>query len=257
MVLKMDELEMTTNVCEICGMPISGSKKQPDHNHKTIRIRDTLCHHCNLGIGFFNDNTSVMKKSVIYLKECRADPYGAMLLYADNDFCIICGKRLSPNNKCIDYDHETGLFRSILCNKCNNGLNMFDDVIELIQNAINYLIKYETIANIKTEKKTQDNIEKIDDFPIREHVRQQNPSYNRKYPPYTRRIYFKIPIKKIRVKKWGKKMLEKYYQTHLRPIDTTELLLWYKFHKHITNRPRDWIIPQHKFGTRINYEKWF
>lgn len=39
-----------------------------DHNHKTGKIRGLLCNRCNKGIGFFNDNISLIKKAIKYLE---------------------------------------------------------------------------------------------------------------------------------------------------------------------------------------------
>lgn len=62
-----------------------------------------------------------------------------------NDLCKICNK---PESKlwqgkvtelCIDHCHETGKVRGLLCFKCNIGIGVFDDNIENIQIAIEYI----------------------------------------------------------------------------------------------------------------------
>ena len=39
----------------------------------------------------------------------------------------------------MDHDHKTKEFRGWLCHKCNRGLGTFDDNIDMLLRAINYL----------------------------------------------------------------------------------------------------------------------
>jgi hypothetical protein len=42
-------------------------------------------------------------------------------VYLNTMNCQHCGKEfLNSQNRCLDHDHETGLFRKILCQACNN-----------------------------------------------------------------------------------------------------------------------------------------
>lgn len=57
--------------------------------------------------------------------------------------CGICGR---PNADIegqkrlhIDHDHATGDFRGLLCAKCNTALGKFDDSVDILQKAIDYL----------------------------------------------------------------------------------------------------------------------
>ena len=65
------------------------------------------------------------------------EQYDIMIL-DQNDKCGICKKELH-NEIHIDHDHATGKVRGILCGKCNKGLGQFDDNVEFLRNAINYL----------------------------------------------------------------------------------------------------------------------
>ena len=58
--------------------------------------------------------------------------------------CAICKKHKSDileKDLYPDHDHETGLLREMLCNKCNIGLGSFLDSTKLIKKAMNYLKK--------------------------------------------------------------------------------------------------------------------
>ena len=68
-----------------------------------------------------------------------------------NDSCQICGtplidmnkdnrtKERHGNKKCIDHCHETKKIRGVLCTRCNTGLGLFKDNVEVMRNAIQYL----------------------------------------------------------------------------------------------------------------------
>lgn len=66
-----------------------------------------------------------------------------------NEQCEICGLPLI--NPCIDHNHSCcprqhscgKCVRGLLCPKCNSGLGMYNDNIEILKNAIRYLEKYE------------------------------------------------------------------------------------------------------------------
>jgi hypothetical protein len=54
--------------------------------------------------------------------------------------CQICSVTFEKDgDKHMDHDHETGEIRGMLCGKCNVGLGMFQDNIELLESAQTYL----------------------------------------------------------------------------------------------------------------------
>lgn len=62
--------------------------------------------------------------------------------------CAICGIQLDrpesgKKNVChLDHDHITNKVRGILCKKCNFAIGLFDDNIEVLLSAIEYLEKH-------------------------------------------------------------------------------------------------------------------
>jgi hypothetical protein len=63
-------LEQQKGCCTIC-LKTESRKGAPhlsvDHNHKTGDIRGLLCSKCNIGLGYFNDDKTLLKKAIDYL----------------------------------------------------------------------------------------------------------------------------------------------------------------------------------------------
>jgi hypothetical protein len=62
------------------------------------------------------------------------------MLKNQNNKCGICKKELTTErDKNVDHCHATGLVRSILCCKCNFGIGYFDDSVQYLENAVQYI----------------------------------------------------------------------------------------------------------------------
>jgi Recombination endonuclease VII len=54
--------------CALCKTTTPGSKGwQTDHDHTVGGVRGILCYPCNVGLGFFKDNKSVLQLAIQYL----------------------------------------------------------------------------------------------------------------------------------------------------------------------------------------------
>ena len=64
-----------------------------------------------------------------------------LLMYAEQDGkCKLCLRECSTLEfLCVDHDHKTGKVRGLLCRKCNIALGHFEDDIDVMLRAIEYL----------------------------------------------------------------------------------------------------------------------
>jgi hypothetical protein len=70
----------------------------------------------------------------------NAQQYEAMLIAQDFS-CGICGTHQKDLNisLAVDHCHKTGAIRGLLCRKCNLSLGGFQDSVEVLEKAIQYL----------------------------------------------------------------------------------------------------------------------
>ncbi len=69
-------LKSQNGVCAICGQPETREDQNGrikrlgvDHDHSTGDIRGLLCNKCNRMLGEFGDNSELLKKAALYLKD--------------------------------------------------------------------------------------------------------------------------------------------------------------------------------------------
>ena len=57
------------NSCAICGIHTSEAERGlvVDHNHETHKIRGLLCTRCNVGLGYYGDDTTKLSMAIEYL----------------------------------------------------------------------------------------------------------------------------------------------------------------------------------------------
>ncbi len=62
-------------LCAICDKPqntFNTKNLYIDHDHKTGKVRGLLCHKCNNGLGFLDDDIKLLKRSIQYLERSRS-----------------------------------------------------------------------------------------------------------------------------------------------------------------------------------------
>jgi hypothetical protein len=62
------------------------------------------------------------------------------MVSSQNNKCLICNSCFEVESKIhIDHCHETGFVRGLLCPKCNQGIGLLGDSVEILESAIMYL----------------------------------------------------------------------------------------------------------------------
>lgn len=55
--------------CKLCGRAFGLDRSiRIDHKHGTTHVRGLLCHRCNLGLGYFNDDPALLRLAAIYIE---------------------------------------------------------------------------------------------------------------------------------------------------------------------------------------------
>jgi len=124
--------------CTKCGLTKNISEFYKDKQKKSGYRPD--CKICSSIRKTPLNRAEVNLNSTKYRTGISKDIYKSLLLEQD-DKCAICSKSTIDNgrNLAIDHCHKTNFVRGLLCLKCNAAIGYFDDNIDLLYKAINYL----------------------------------------------------------------------------------------------------------------------
>lgn len=100
-----------------------------EENGDEVRKRDREKYHSNPEANI----NYMLKRNYGLLRE----QYDAMLEEQEHK-CKVC-VQTSKYRLHVDHDHETDEVRGLLCNKCNRGLGLLSDSLEVLKKAISYL----------------------------------------------------------------------------------------------------------------------
>jgi hypothetical protein len=148
------------NTCKKCTKGYLTSREDIIKEIKDLLLLNLKkCSKCNniKDLKEFNNDKQTITGKTSYCKKCIKNKYSPLelknnslktkykidineynkLLIQQNNKCIICSKEVK--NLVVDHCHSTLKVRGLLCNNCNTGLGMFEDNINNLQKAIEYL----------------------------------------------------------------------------------------------------------------------
>lgn len=108
---------------------------------KRLRNKDGLrsrCKYCDRKDenSYRKKNPEVERKRKLKSKyNITLEEYNNMII-SQNGECYICKKQKILS---VDHNHKTGRIRKLLCQKCNAGIGMFDENIDILKNVILYI----------------------------------------------------------------------------------------------------------------------
>jgi hypothetical protein len=120
--------------CKLC--------KQAYDREYLIKNKDSI--HAKAKIWRKNNSQYRRYKRLVESYGCNQATYDKFFK-EQNGVCAICGReetRIARGSLCklaVDHDHETGIIRGLLCYHCNLALGHFNDSLDLLDKAVNYL----------------------------------------------------------------------------------------------------------------------
>lgn len=138
---------MEERLCILCNKIRSEDRFTPVaySERKFNYLRDHVCDVCKHNsktenkIDFSKENERSPIKRFDYL-EMNEAKYN-ILFAVQEGRCKICNKHQSEFKRklAVDHDHKTNEVRGLLCNKCNTGIGLLKEDLEILKSAISYI----------------------------------------------------------------------------------------------------------------------
>lgn len=71
--IKPQLIQAQNGLCKLCSKMLPSNPKHVhlDHSHETGAVRGVLCRNCNVGLGLFNDDATLLRRAAEYLDETK------------------------------------------------------------------------------------------------------------------------------------------------------------------------------------------
>lgn len=130
--------------CDSCNKTYGLQQFLPDVNG--LHKKGTICKSCRDLESKKNKLSQIKDRLKDYAKAEHVSVEDLIKIYEkQNKSCNICFKEFpvekisKRNGLFVDHCHESGKIRGLLCLKYNSGLGMFNDNVNLLSNALEYL----------------------------------------------------------------------------------------------------------------------
>jgi len=143
-IINSDDFLFTCSDCKITK-PNKDFYKTKRKELKRGRFYTCYCKECRNNYSRSKYNSSETRRLFLVNRNFGLDKEDYEDLYRkSNGSCAICNVKEEELSQrlSIDHNHITGQVRGLLCSKCNSGLGLLKDNIDILNNAIKYLEKY-------------------------------------------------------------------------------------------------------------------
>lgn len=128
-------------ICSKCKV-----EKQETEFHKRNNRRcglKSICKECHKLYPKKRSHNYMRNYDLMKSYSITHDEYSSILL-SQGGKCAICEIKESDlvgrkKYLCVDHNHKTGQIRGLICDKCNRGIGLLQDSIDVLQKAIVYL----------------------------------------------------------------------------------------------------------------------
>lgn len=124
--------------CNKCHRPFPVDSFYADKRYKNGVY--PYCQECRKGYWRDDDRRAKRKLYDMLRRYGVTEAHYKELVASQDGKCAICCTEPESRQLHIDHDHKSGKVRGLLCHKCNNGIGLFSDSVQLLTSAVDYLI---------------------------------------------------------------------------------------------------------------------